>query len=226
MQHRRVGDLAHHLAARTMIFGNAESLAQLIVVQVPEPRRHGGDAEPVPGAGGVVVARRWRAARCRPGQRSRSRRPGPPELPPAELGQAFGKGRERRHNDHADMALGRAVAVMTVEIVDLRGQRKRGAGLADAHGRRTSSGHGAGPTRPHKVRPQCRVRSRRRPSARRQSRPRACRAAARRRPRAPRAGRFGPAGAGRNLRPRPAQAMQRERRRSAGPSAPFAPHLV
>jgi len=53
-------------------------------------------------------------------------------LRPAEVGPRLGKRCQCRHDRDADMALGRAVSIVTVEIVDLRGDRVGGPGHADA----------------------------------------------------------------------------------------------
>ena len=53
-------------------------------------------------------------------------------LAAGEFGQRLGESRERRHGHDADVTLGRIIAVMAVEIVDLGGDRIGGARQTDA----------------------------------------------------------------------------------------------
>ena len=119
MQHAGIRDLAHHLAARAVIFGNADGLAKLWRRQAAQAGRHGRDPQRVPGARRVIV-----------GDGGMKRQPGPPGNLVAKrdehqrLGAAhrlglFGQRQQRRNDGHADMAFDRIVAVMRVEIVGL-----------------------------------------------------------------------------------------------------------
>ena len=120
MQHRRGGDLAHHLAARAVIFGNAERLAQLPVAEPSQACRHGGHAERIPCARRMIVRHGRMQCDAGPAGDFVADGQGRQCLRSAKVGTRLGKRRQRRHHHHADMALGRAVSVMTVEIVDLR----------------------------------------------------------------------------------------------------------
>jgi hypothetical protein len=53
-------------------------------------------------------------------------------LGPAEIRDRLGRRRQRRDHSHADLALGRAIAVTTVEVVGLGGGREGGASHAYA----------------------------------------------------------------------------------------------
>ena len=132
MQHGGAVDHPHHLAARPVIFGDAEGLAQLVGAELQQPRADGGHREGVPGAGGVIV--RDRAVQGDAGPRTdliaqHQRRD---RLRRVDGRGHLGEGDEGGDRHHADMALGRVVAVMAVEIVDL-GRRGEG-GPRRAHG--------------------------------------------------------------------------------------------
>jgi hypothetical protein len=138
VQHGRRGDLPHHLAARTMVLGNTERLSQLFIVEAAQAGRDGGDAEPVPGAGRMVIgdSRVQRNAGAPgdfiPNDQRRQR------FRPAEVGPRLRERRQRRHHGDADVALGRTVPIMAVEVVDLRragigGTRYAGAPAVEEH---------------------------------------------------------------------------------------------
>ena len=57
MQHRGIVDLAHHLAARSVIFGDAQRLAQNRRAAATQPRAQRRNAQGVPGPGRVIIAR-------------------------------------------------------------------------------------------------------------------------------------------------------------------------
>ena len=56
MEHAGAGDLAHHLASRAVIFGDADGLAELRGRQPADPRCERRDAKRVPRPGCVIVA--------------------------------------------------------------------------------------------------------------------------------------------------------------------------
>ena len=58
LQHRRVVDAPHHLAARPVVLGDAERLPQVALVEAQRRVATAAHAERVPGARGVIVGRR------------------------------------------------------------------------------------------------------------------------------------------------------------------------
>ncbi len=121
MQHRRRGDLAHHLAARAVILGNAERFAQLRFVK---PAQACGDcrhAERIPGARGVIVAHRCMQGDAGPAGDFVADDQGRQRFRSGQVGPGLRQRGKRRHHSDTDMALGGAVAIVAVEVVDLRG---------------------------------------------------------------------------------------------------------
>ena len=124
MEHRGVGDLAHHLAAWAMILGDAQGLAQRILSVAAQAATKGRHAERIPGAGCVVVTDRTMQCDGRAGCNFVGDDHGNERVACGESRVMLGKGAQGRDHGTADMAFGRVQPVMGVEIVDLAGQGK------------------------------------------------------------------------------------------------------
>ena len=131
MKHARAGDLAHHLASRPVIFGDADGLAELRPRQPADPRCESRNAKGVPRPGSVVVADgRMKRQTGTPGDlvaKSDQRQ----RLVPADRIGLLGQCKQRRDNRDPDMALDRIVTVMRVQIVGLGRGGIGGPGKAD-----------------------------------------------------------------------------------------------
>ncbi len=127
VEHGRRCDLAHHLAAGAVVFRDAERLAKLSGGHAPQARRHGSHAKRVPGARGVVVGGRGMQSDARATRHFVAHDQRRQRLGPGEVGPVLGQGGERRQPHDPDVTLGRVVAVVAVEVVDVRGAREGGA---------------------------------------------------------------------------------------------------
>ena len=128
LDHGRIVDAAHHLAARAVVLGNAQRLAGRCRVEPHDARADGRDPERHPGARRVIFGgrcvQRDAGADCHLVAENQMAE----RLGAAQPRPVAGKGQQPGNRAAAGMALGQRVAVMRVETIDRRRIGKRRAG--------------------------------------------------------------------------------------------------